>query len=338
MLSCGQPARPPAANTPAAEQPVTPHPANGPDQATHAPGEIHGPRVAPRATDRPPAATAAARDSRDVLTPRELPGLHNVISLPGGLISGSEPHGAKGFATLASLGVRTIISVDGAAPDVAAAEALGLRYVHLPIGYDGIDPNRCVSLAKAARDLPGPAYIHCHHGLHRGPAAAACILVGLGHMNVTQAIELMHVAGTSAKYAGLFEVVKNSSPLPAETLDEAPADFPSRAIVPGFTGQMAALGRTWDRLKEIRAAAWRQPEHNPDLDPVNEAVILAEAFAELRRLPEISGRPAAFVEMLKQAKEAAWGLSQARDAAAREAAYQLVSQRCGDCHREYRDR
>ena len=28
-------------------------------------------------------------------------------------------------------------------------------------------------LARAARTLPGPIFVHCHHGMHRGPAAAA---------------------------------------------------------------------------------------------------------------------------------------------------------------------
>src|SRR5262245_33238393 len=68
--------------------------------------------------------------------PTALPGLHNVFRLSAKLYSGSVPEGETGFCSLCSLGVRTIISVDGARPDVATAHRFGLLYVHLPFGYD----------------------------------------------------------------------------------------------------------------------------------------------------------------------------------------------------------
>jgi protein tyrosine phosphatase (PTP) superfamily phosphohydrolase (DUF442 family) len=102
--------------------------------------------------------------------PDNLPGLHNVHRLSDKLISGSSPDGAVGFQSLKQLGVRTIISVDGAKPDVEAAKQAGLRYVHLPIGYGGVSEEQGLRLARAVHDLPGPIYLHCHHGKHRGPA------------------------------------------------------------------------------------------------------------------------------------------------------------------------
>ena len=75
-------------------------------------------------------------------TPRlgavDAPGLHNVYRLTDKLLSGSGPEGDEGFASLQQLGVKTVLSVDGARPDVARARRFGLRYVHLPIGYDGV--------------------------------------------------------------------------------------------------------------------------------------------------------------------------------------------------------
>src|SRR3712207_7739670 len=58
----------------------------------------------------------------------------------------------------------TVISVDGARPDVELARKYGLRYVHLPIGYDDVTENEGRAIAKAITELPGPFYIHCHHG------------------------------------------------------------------------------------------------------------------------------------------------------------------------------
>src|SRR5262249_7822843 len=103
--------------------------------------------------------------------PAELPGLHNVFRVSDKLYSGSVPEGELGFRTLQALGIRTVISVDGARPDAATARRFGLRYVHLPFGYDGCPTARALEIIRAVRDLPGPIYLHCHHGKHRSPAA-----------------------------------------------------------------------------------------------------------------------------------------------------------------------
>src|ERR1051326_9522581 len=62
--------------------------------------------------------------------PMTLPGLRNVFRVGRRLYSGAAPADEAGFRSLCALGVRTIISVDGATPDVAAARRHGLRYVH----------------------------------------------------------------------------------------------------------------------------------------------------------------------------------------------------------------
>lgn len=103
------------------------------------------------------------------------PGLHNVFRITDKLLSGSVPEGDLGFQTLQKLGVKTIITVDGAKPDVERAKKFSMRYVHLPIGYDGVPADQGLRLAKAVRDLPGLIYMHCHHGKHRSPAAAVVV-------------------------------------------------------------------------------------------------------------------------------------------------------------------
>ncbi len=106
--------------------------------------------------------------------PSEYKGLHNVVSYAPGFMSGSAPEGDEGFETLRQMGVRTIVSVDGAEPDVKLAKAHGLRYIHLPIGYNGMDHTRTLEIAKAVKqaEADGPVYIHCHHGMHRSAGAA----------------------------------------------------------------------------------------------------------------------------------------------------------------------
>jgi len=59
--------------------------------------------------------------------PRQLPGLHNVVPYTGSgseaFYSGSAPEGDAGFDALVKLGIKTVISVDGATPDLARAKA-----------------------------------------------------------------------------------------------------------------------------------------------------------------------------------------------------------------------
>src|SRR5687767_11422743 len=73
--------------------------------------------------------------------------LPNAVQLHAKVISGGSPDGEAGFAELKELGVQTLISVDGAKPDVKRAEKYGLRYVHLPHGYDGVPQQRAKELA-----------------------------------------------------------------------------------------------------------------------------------------------------------------------------------------------
>ena len=87
-------------------------------------------------------------------TPVEVEGLHNVYRLSDRLYSGGGPEGDAGFAALQTLGVKTVVSVDGAAPDAATAGRYGLRYVHVPVGYDGIPREKAWRIAKA---VAGPA-------------------------------------------------------------------------------------------------------------------------------------------------------------------------------------
>ncbi|MEM7316885.1 MAG: hypothetical protein AAF497_27450, partial [Planctomycetota bacterium] len=53
------------------------------------------------------------------------------------LYCGGLPETAADFQHLADLGIKSIVSVDGLRPKSVLAARYGLRYVHLPFGYDG---------------------------------------------------------------------------------------------------------------------------------------------------------------------------------------------------------
>lgn len=288
---------------------------------------------------------APAPDSRP--RPLQLPGIENAFQATSRVYSGGQPDGDEAFAALQQLGVRTLISVDGAKPDVERAARFGLRYVHLPHGYDGISSNTAVRLAKAAAIAEGPVFVHCHHGKHRGPAAVGIICQATANWTTNDAVAFMKRAGTAADYPGLYRANTGFHvPTPAE-LARVPADFPSRVEVSGLVDAMVELDHRWDHLKTIQAAGWRVPVNQPDLVPATEAKLLAEAYRELQRTPEAQARSAEFLTALRTAETRADALhaqlksvGDSPDDAALlrlEAQFREAGQSCTGCHRQFRN-
>lgn len=242
----------------------------------------------------------------------DIPGLHNVFLCPRAIYSGAAPEGDAGFDAIKELGVRTIISVDGLAPDVTPAEARGMRYVHLPIGYDGFPHQQGMSLARALRDLPGPIYVHCHHGRHRSPAAVAFALAVLGDVDSCAARELLEAAGTSPSYAKLFDIVDRAEVVAGSRLDAHDCEFPPLARLSTLTETMAQAGLVAERLEACRLAGWAAPREHPDVVAANEAVMLAELLRATSRSVVAEGtRSQAFLDLLKESEIAAGRLSDA---------------------------
>lgn len=268
--------------------------------------------------------------------------LHNVLRAGDDLISGSMPEGDAGFDALEAMGVRTVISVDGATPDVTRARARGMRYVHVPVGYNGIDAVQARTLARAARDLPGPVYVHCHHGRHRGPAACAVIAIALGQMGPEAGEAFLARAGTSPDYPGLFASVAAARPLGQAELDAVAPDFPEVAPRPAFVEAMSQAQDALDHLQEIRDAGWTVPRTHPDLVPAAEAAQLESLLRGLIDDVETGRRPADFRQLMIASNAAAAALEQALSmGAARDeltARLGRLADSCRDCHVPYRNR
>ena len=278
----------------------------------------------------------------------EAAGIENLYRLGPSLYSGGQPDGERGFETLKRLGVKTIITVAGARPDVDAAHRLGMRYVHLPVGYDGIPREQAVRLVKAMTELPGPVFVHCHHGKHRGPSAAALCGMAAEGWTREQARAWLDRAGTDPKYKGLFATVERFTPPSAEELGRvAPGDLPERAAVPGLVETMVQIDALWDRLKAIKAAGFRTPPGQPDVDPPHEAAMLGEQFREARRHDDVGQRGNDLLRLMSAAGQDAAVMEAALkvyaekpSAAARdraEAAFAKAERNCTACHPRFRD-
>jgi len=292
--------------------------------------------------------------------PVDLPGLHNVVAFHEGFYSGGVPEGDVAFDALKALGVRTVISVDGAIPDVAAAKARGIRYVHLPIGYDGFDDARKAQLVRAVRDLPKPIYVHCHHGKHRSAGAAAVVGVSLGWFSNDVGAARMKVSGTAEGYKGLWSCAAKAAPMMAAAIEAASPDFPEVTKPDSMTAAMVAIDEAHDRLRLVEKNAWRVPADHPDLAPAADAGKLADLLLHLKDDAFVVALPAEaatdFRRLLAEGRDAASALEEMLaaeragkagvelDSTAAEArlkrlgaALKAVTANCKACHVPYRD-
>jgi protein tyrosine phosphatase (PTP) superfamily phosphohydrolase (DUF442 family) len=285
------------------------------------------------------AAAATNRPFTPVGNPALLPNAHVVTEK---VIAGAQPEGDAAFALLKQMGIKTIISVDGSKPDVATARKYGLRYVHLPITYSGVTKEQGEAVAKAIDVLPGPIYIHCHHGKHRAAAATAVACVYNGSLPPARAESLLHTLGTGEDYKGLWKAARDARPIDRKTIDALDVKFVESVDIPPLADAMVTSDEISDRLKLIQKAGWQTPANHPDLDPPHEALMLEENVHEIGRSEEVQKRSADFKQHLAdteakiQALKTLLGETPVNKPLA-DAAFDAIGKSCLSCHKSYRD-
>jgi protein tyrosine phosphatase (PTP) superfamily phosphohydrolase (DUF442 family) len=265
------------------------------------------------------------------LQPLPSPVLEQVIRVTPRFYSGGEPKTAAAFAALKTLGITTIVSVDGATPRVDLAKEYGLTYVHLPMGYDGVPETVQRSLVRVANEVPGPIYVHCHHGKHRGPAALAILCRAAGVADAKQAESILRTAGTGKQYAGLWRDVAAFEQPPAD------AELPklvSQSEVPPLAAAMAELDRASDRIAAVAHAGWKGAPDSVEAD----ATIVVEGLRESLRL---SGEQydARYREWLADALASGerFLVAVKQPGESREVLWCELGKHCSRCHTAYRD-
>ena len=274
--------------------------------------------------------------------------LHNAYQVTDKVLSGAAPEGEASFKALRDLGVKTVISVDGAKPDVETARRYGLRYVHLPIGYDDVTPQEGRAIAKAIDEVEGPIYLHCHHGKHRSAAALATACVMNGRLRPEQAESVLRTFGTGENYKGLWASALGAKPLDPAELAAVKIDYREAAPIPPLAEAMVEIDQTLDRLKLAEKAGWRPPAVHPDVDPPHEALQLTEKLRELGRTDEVRAQPEAYRKLLTDGEVGAkalheslvaWSAAGRQGAAPAQAAASMkaIGSSCTGCHKAFRD-
>ena len=218
-------------------------------------------------------------------------------------------------------------------------------------GVGGITEDEVMQIAKSFRELEAPFYVHCFHGRHRGPAAAAIGRVALDGLERGVAIaEMRQWCSTAAKYEGLYSTVATATIPSAEQTAAYDFDFaPARHAV-GMREGMIVMTRVWDEVKLVEANGWQPDEEHPDIDPLRSATI----FAQLLRACDEAERPRGagedFEEMMAAGLDGAdrlvelltdcrvEGVAPDERLERLEAAFDVVSESCLDCHVDYRNR
>jgi cytochrome c556 len=270
--------------------------------------------------------------------------LENAHKLTPKVWSGGEPHGEAAFQALRELGVKTLLSVDGAKPNLELSKKYGLRYIHVPIGYDGVPLERLEMVAKAFLEAEGPIYVHCHHGKHRGPAAAATGCVAAGLLTNDESTAAMKKMGTDPKYTGLWKAVREAKVIPPEELKNRAIELKEIAPVPPIAEAMVVIDKKFDHLKLAQKEGFKKPVEHPDIDPPHEALQLREVFFEMTRTAEYKIKPADFKKWTETSIQTAKELEQwlrdpvANKEVAKGAAFmESLRKDCMACHKAYRD-
>lgn len=295
---------------------------------------------------------AAANVVLPQVPPGNYPGLVNVYRLSDRIISGSEPVDEEALSQLVAWGVRTVLSVDGKAPNLEAADRLGLRYVHVPLRYRGVEPDELAKIAKTFRELQGPFYVHCFHGKHRGPAAAAIGRVALDGLDRERAIaEMRQWSSTAAKYEGLYASVATST-IPSATETAAfEFGFDRAHTFGGVREAMVTLTRSWDEVKLVRKNEWAASADHPDIDPLRSATVVKEHLDACAAMDDAALFADDFhgwldtsrkgttrlVELLGLKDGGGGTMTPEALEGELEAAYRSVARTCVDCHGVYRN-
>ncbi len=273
----------------------------------------------------------------EVAQPLKIPGIENAFRVTEKIYSGSQPEGDAAFAELEKLGVKTIVSVDGVRPDLAAARQHGLHYVHLPFGYDGVPTNRVSELAKLSLNTNGLIFVHCHHGQHRGPTAVAVMCLASETWPTNRAEAWLRQAGTAEDYPGLYRAVREfKMPTPAQL--SAVKKLPEVAPAASLVDAMVTMDEHFEQLKISQKAGWKI---RPEISPLEEATLLWEQLREIARTEDTAARPKDYRAKLKQAESSSENLrrnlKKPIDALALDDALQQTSQSCVACHKKYRN-
>jgi tyrosine-protein phosphatase SIW14 len=125
----------------------------------------------------PPAGTDT-RSSRWAEPITSYPGLPNMFRVSDGLFRGAQPSRADGYASLAEMGIKTVVNLRGGHDEEDLCRRHELDYVYIPMKAWSFEEEDVVRfLQVASRPENQPVFVHCRRGADRAGMAVAAYRV-----------------------------------------------------------------------------------------------------------------------------------------------------------------
>jgi protein tyrosine phosphatase (PTP) superfamily phosphohydrolase (DUF442 family) len=302
----------------------------------------------PELEDDAARAEAAAPSNTAPFAPQaiELTPLQRVFQAAPNVYCGGAPVDAAGYEALAKRGFRTVIRVDGMPPDAVAAQRAGLRAVHLPVRFEGLERD-VTPVVQAIEQMPGPHYVCCLYGSPRAPAVAALALRARGGWTVADAEAFVKLAGVTDSYGGIAaSLTKFSPPKSIAKRPKKRQPFPTATTVEPFVAGMVRLVADWDRVRRWKSDGLPTVDERElgQLQAASDGV--RRQFDDLAKLPRTANEGADFAATIDEGATAAAALAKLLaappplDESRRTAIAEqidLVGNTCSRCHRDYRN-
>ncbi len=129
----------------------------------------------------------------------EVAGVPNFHQVDEHVYRGAQPH-AQGFASLAKIGVKTVIDLRGESSEQNAVQRAGMHYVRLHwSGYKAPDDSQITAVLALLNDSSQwPVFVHCRRGADRTGTAIACYRITHDHWSNQQALAEAKAFGMSS--------------------------------------------------------------------------------------------------------------------------------------------
>jgi protein tyrosine/serine phosphatase len=164
------------------------------------------------------------------------PGVPNFHQVDEHVYRGAQPT-EEGLKSLATLGVKTIIDLRGpgdhSAWEEKVVEALGMRYVHVPLRGMSAPSDEDVAKIIALLDSPTgstswPVFVHCKEGKDRTGTVIACYRIQHDRWKNEKALEEARLHGMHRVEWAMMSYVLRYKPAPdASASSKPPSPQPS---------------------------------------------------------------------------------------------------------------
>lgn len=126
-----------------------------------------------------------------------------------GIFRGAQPE-REGYATLKSIGVRTVLNLRTRHGEREAVEAAGMRYVEIPMSFlKNVDPAAVRKVLSVMTDPASqPVYVHCSKGADRAGVVTAVYRMDVDGWSETEAEAEMEAFGFHEVWFQLKEFVR----------------------------------------------------------------------------------------------------------------------------------